>query len=225
MAGSAGMEFSEVVRRRRMIRHYSDKPLAPEVTERILASALRAPSAGFSQGWAFLALTDPADRARFWPFVPTRVEKTPTMQDAPLVVVPLAHKAAYLARYAEPDKGWEDRAEARWPAPYWYIDTGVASLLMLLTAVDEGLGACRSAGSRWGTGPRMLPSRAGGWRSGGGGWGMLFIGGSGGGMPESELPVGRCLRTGSTPGCSELRNSSVPQGVRECAPSLSPDGE
>ncbi len=40
------MEFSEVVRRRRMIRHYSDKPLAPEVTERILASALRAPSAG-----------------------------------------------------------------------------------------------------------------------------------------------------------------------------------
>ncbi|WP_328683037.1 nitroreductase family protein [Streptomyces sp. NBC_00343] len=54
------MEFSEVVRRRRMIRHYSDKPLAPEVIERILALALRAPSAGFSQGWAFLALTDPA---------------------------------------------------------------------------------------------------------------------------------------------------------------------
>ncbi|MDO0930437.1 nitroreductase family protein [Streptomyces sp. DG2A-72] len=64
------------------------------------------------------------------------------MQHAPLVVVPLAHKAAYLERYAEADKGWEDRAEARWPAPYWYIDTGMASLLMLLTAVDEGLGAC-----------------------------------------------------------------------------------
>jgi len=136
------MEFSEVVRRRRMIRHYADRPLAPDVVERVLASAVRAPSAGFSQGWAFLVLTDPADRARFWPFVPTRVEKTPTMQDAPLVVVPLAHKAAYLERYAEPDKGWQDRAEARWPAPYWYVDTGMASLLMLLTAVDEGLGAC-----------------------------------------------------------------------------------
>jgi nitroreductase len=136
------MEFSEVVRRRRMIRHYSDRALAPEVIERVLASALRAPSAGFSQGWAFLALTDPADRARFWPFVPTRVEQTPTMQDAPLVVVPLAHRAAYLERYAEPDKGWEDRAEARWPAPYWYIDTGMAALLMLQTVVDEGLGAC-----------------------------------------------------------------------------------
>jgi len=125
-----------------MVRHYTAEPLADEVVERILRSALRAPSAGFSQGWAFLALTDPADRARFWPFVPTRVEQTPTMQDAPLVVVPLAHKDAYLQRYAEPDKGWEDRAESRWPAPYWSIDTGMAALLMLLTAVDEGLGAC-----------------------------------------------------------------------------------
>jgi nitroreductase len=58
------------------------------------------------------------------------------------VAVPLAHKAAYLDRYAQADKGWADRAESRWPAPYWYIDTGMAALLMLLTAVDEGLGAC-----------------------------------------------------------------------------------
>lgn len=87
-------------------------------------------------------LTTAEDRARFWPFVPTRVEQTPTMQLAPLVIVPLAHEATYLERYAEPDKGWEDRAEARWPAPYWFIDTGMASLLMLLTAVDEGLDAC-----------------------------------------------------------------------------------
>jgi hypothetical protein len=64
------------------------------------------------------------------------------MQDAPLVVVPLAHKATYLERYAEADKGWQDRMEARWPVPYWYIDTGMAALMMLLTAVDEGLGAC-----------------------------------------------------------------------------------
>ncbi len=70
------------------------------------------------------------------------VEQTPTMQLAPLVVVPLAHKQTYLERYAESDKGWEDRAEARWPAPYWHIDTGMAALLMLLTAVDEGLDAC-----------------------------------------------------------------------------------
>jgi nitroreductase len=43
------VEFSEVIRRRRMIRHYSSRPLDPEVIERVLANALRAPSAGFAQ--------------------------------------------------------------------------------------------------------------------------------------------------------------------------------
>src|SRR5205807_3237876 len=60
--------------------------------------------------------------------------------DVPLLVVVLSHKRAYLDRYAEPDKGWTDRDEARWPVPYWDIDTGFAALLMLLTAVDAGLG-------------------------------------------------------------------------------------
>lgn len=136
------MEFSEVLRRRRMVREFASRPLAPEVVERVLANALRAPSAGFSQGWAFLALSEAEDRERFWGFVPTRTENTPGIVNAPLVVVPLAHRDAYLDRYAQPDKGWEDRAEERWPVPYWYIDTGMAALLMLLTAVDEGLGAC-----------------------------------------------------------------------------------
>ena len=125
------VEFSEVLRRRRMVRDYSDRPLDEQSVERILASAFRAPSAGFSQGWAFLVLSDPVDRSRLWTFVPTRVQNTPEIQKAPLIVVPMANKDAY-----------QDRAEARWPAPYWFIDTGMASLLMLLSAVDEGLDAC-----------------------------------------------------------------------------------
>ena len=64
------------------------------------------------------------------------------MMTAPVLIVPCSHKEAYLDRYAEPDKGWTDRAEARWAVPYWHLDTAMASLLMLLTAVDEGLGAC-----------------------------------------------------------------------------------
>lgn len=134
------MEYSEVIRRRRMVRDYADQPISTEVSERILASALRAPSAGFSQGWAFLALTAPEDRARFWEAYP--IQKFETMPNAPLIVVPLSNKSVYLERYAEPDKGWTDRSEVHWPAPYWDIDTGMAALLMLLTAVDEGLGAC-----------------------------------------------------------------------------------
>jgi nitroreductase len=54
----------------------------------------------------------------------------------------MSNRSAYLDRYAEPDKGWTDRDENRWPVPYWDVDTGFAALLMLLGAVDEGLGAC-----------------------------------------------------------------------------------
>ena len=53
----------------------------------------------------------------------------------------LSNKLAYLRRYSEPDKGWTDMDERRWPVPYWDIDTGMAALLMLQTAVDAGLGA------------------------------------------------------------------------------------
>jgi nitroreductase len=64
------------------------------------------------------------------------------MRNAPLIIVPLSHRSAYLERYAEPDKGWTDRDEGRWSVPYWHLDTGMAALLMLLTVVDEGLGGC-----------------------------------------------------------------------------------
>lgn len=141
------MEFREVVRFRRMVRNYDpDRPVPAEVVDRLLEHAIRAPSAGFSQGWGFLVLESPADRELFW-----RATTPPEagengwlagMRRAPLIVVPHSNRGEYLDRYAEPDKGWTDRDEARWPVPYWHIDAGFAALLMLLTAVDEGLGAC-----------------------------------------------------------------------------------
>lgn len=140
------MEFQDVVRRRRMIREYADIPVDPAFIDRALSNAVRAPSAGFSQGWAFLVLDQPADVARFWE-VSTAPGELPDswlsgMQTAPVVVIPCSSKAAYLSRYAEPDKGWTDEDEARWPVPFWHMDAAMASLLILLTAVDEGLGAC-----------------------------------------------------------------------------------
>lgn len=139
------MEFSEVVRRRRMVRRYDpDRPVPPDALERCLDNAVRAPSAGFSQGWDFLVLTSPAEREAFWSATVERGEPPDQwlsgIQTAPALVICLSHKNAYLDRYAAPDKGFVDRDEARWPVPYWHVDTGMASLLILLTAVDEGLG-------------------------------------------------------------------------------------
>ena len=135
-----------MVARRRMVRSYdTSRPVPPEVIDRIVHNALRAPSAGMSQGWGFLVLDNLADVARFRDSVrpPADPEEWFAANvDAPLLIVPLSNKDAYLDRYAQPDKGFTDRSDAWWPAPYWDIDTGMASLLMLLTAVDAGLGAC-----------------------------------------------------------------------------------
>jgi nitroreductase len=140
------MEFSDVVRRRRMVRRYDPTRRVPtEVIERCLANAVRAPSAGFSQGWDFVVLTSQPERDSFWnattdPTAPNGDTWLSGIQAAPVLIVCVSDKEAYLDRYAAPDKGWTDRDEARWPVPYWDIDTGMAALLILLTAVDEGLG-------------------------------------------------------------------------------------
>jgi nitroreductase len=129
-----------------MVRRYdAARPVPGEVVDRIVRNGLRAPSAGFSQGWGFLVLDNPADVARFREAV--RPDDDPenwfaANVDAPLLIIAHSNKDAYLDRYALPDKGFTDRSDAWWPAPYWDIDTGFASLLMLLTAVDAGLGAC-----------------------------------------------------------------------------------
>jgi nitroreductase len=133
------MEFQEVVRLRRMVRTFTDEPVPQAALDRVLGNALRGPSAGFSQGQAFLVLTDAADRERFWAVAGAAI--APSAQTAPVVIVPMSCKRVYLDRYAQADKGWTDRDEARWPVPFWHIDTGMAALLILQTAVDEGLGA------------------------------------------------------------------------------------
>ena len=130
-----------------MVRNYSPEPVDPDVVERVLAAGHRAPSAGNSTGWAFLVLDSPGDVARYWRATAGDRVDAPDrwlrgMMTAPVLVLPMGSKDAYLDRYAEPDKGWTDRDEARWPVPYWHTDAAMAAMLMLLTATDEGLGAC-----------------------------------------------------------------------------------
>jgi len=135
-----------------MIRAFTGEPLATGTTERLLKAANRAPSAGFSQGYSFLVLEGQEQSAPLWTILYEAAASEDATEDedpaqvtalstAPLVIVPLACKDVYLDRYAQPGKGWTDRDEARWPVPYWYIDTGFTALLILLAVVDEGLGA------------------------------------------------------------------------------------
>ena len=188
------VEFVDVVRRRRMVRDYDpDRPVPPEVRERLLAHAIRAPSAGFTQGWAFLVLETPEERDRFWA---ATTGDSPAdgwltrMRRAPLLIVALSCKEAYLDRYAEPDKGWTDRDESRWPVPYWDVDAGMAALLVLLTAVDEELGACF-----FGVPPDRVPAFRGAF-----------------GVPDDHRPVG--VVSVGYPGPADRPSPSLRRGRR-----------
>jgi nitroreductase len=139
------MEFQEVVRKRRMVRAFEDKPLPREVVQRILDNAQRGPSAGFAQGFEFLVFDGAQETARFWQFLEATERGSSHMdagvKAAPLIIVPVAHAQAYVQRYLEPDKARLGRTVAEdWPAPYWFTDTAFAAMLILLTAVDAGLG-------------------------------------------------------------------------------------
>jgi nitroreductase len=142
----AAMEFQEVVRKRRMVRAFEDKPLPRDVVERILANAQRGPSAGFSQGFEFLVFDGAQEADRFWHYLELSEwgsgQRDERVKAAPLIIVPLAHIQTYVRRYLEPDKVAVGRKVAEdWPAPHWFTDTAFAAMLILLTAVDAGLGA------------------------------------------------------------------------------------
>jgi nitroreductase len=137
--------FQEVLRRRRMVRKFEQRPLGPELLDRILESARHAPSAGFSQGFDFVVLDQPELVSRFWAITDDPAFPNPPdfAASAPTVIVlPLADKAAYLERYSRPDKiafGLTD--ETRWPVKFWETDTAMAIMLILLAADDLGVGA------------------------------------------------------------------------------------
>ncbi len=139
------MEFTEVVRKRRMVRHFTSEPVAPEVIERILELASHAPSAGFTQGQSFIVLTRP-DLRQAVARLCEEEEYTskgfhPFVSEAPVLIIPCTSEAAYHRRYQEPDKVNEDGTEIEWPVPYWHMDIGCAVMILLLAVVDEGLAA------------------------------------------------------------------------------------
>lgn len=139
------MNLTTAVRTRRMCRRFDrSRPVPDQLLEEMLDLALRAPSAGHTQGWEWVLLTETEDRDRFW--AATAEDGPPDhwlrgIQSAPVLVVALSDRDAYLDRYAEPDKGWTDRSEAHWPVPYWDTDVAMASMILLLAAQERGVGA------------------------------------------------------------------------------------
>lgn len=138
------MDFGELVGRRRMVRAYTAEPVDEAVVARVLDTARRGPSAGFAQGQSFVVVRDAADRERIAELCHEPAYRArgyePWLSRAPVHVVPCVRRADYDARYAEPDKAGT-AAPGEWRVPFWWVDGGAALMLLLLAAVDEGLGA------------------------------------------------------------------------------------
>lgn len=130
-----------------MVRSFDPRPVAPDVLDRVLDAARRGPSAGFSQGVDLLVLEGREQTARYWdlaladPAVRAGF-RWQGLLAAPVLVVMLTAPSAYRTRYGEADKaGAPATGPPGWSVPWWWVDGGMAAMLLLLAAVDEGLGA------------------------------------------------------------------------------------
>lgn len=139
------MDFYELVGKRRMVRNFTDEPVAAAALERILDAARHGPSAGFTQGQDFIVVTDPAMKRHLAELCeePSYTESgfDPFISKAPVLIVPCTNEGAYHRRYQQPDKIDQAGKEIDWPVPYWFMDAGHAVMLILLAVVYEGLAA------------------------------------------------------------------------------------
>ena len=137
------MEFQKVVRRRRMVRHFTSEAVSKETIDSILELSQHAPSAGFSQGSAYVVVTDAETKAKV-----ARLQGEEDysaggfhrwISEAPVAIVACVSEKIYHDRYSEPDKLDENGKEIEWPTPYWFFDIGAGCMTLLLGAVDAGL--------------------------------------------------------------------------------------
>lgn len=124
-----------------MTRTFQSTALDPDLVDELLDLARRAPSAGYSQGVHFLALSGEA-LAEFWKVTVGDEWFDEGVLAAPVVVLPLADPNAYTGRYAESDKAGHGLEIAEnWEVPFWLTDAAMAAQNLLLLAEDRGLGA------------------------------------------------------------------------------------
>ena len=128
-----------------MVRAFRDTSVPADALDRVLAAALRAPSAGNTQAVDLIVLEGPDETSRYWSITladPVTF-RWQGLFTAPVLVIAVVSADAYAARYAEADKSHTglDTVDA-WPVPYWWVDGGMAVENLLLACVAEGLGAC-----------------------------------------------------------------------------------
>src|SRR5918911_3624856 len=123
------MDFDEVIKRRKMIREYdSNRQQIPEkIITKLIKNAHRAPSAGHTQVQEFIVVKDVSTKKK----LRKAAVDQEYVEQAPLLIVVCSNTSRSVGRYGSRGREF-----------YSIIDGAFASMLILLSAVNEGIGAC-----------------------------------------------------------------------------------
>jgi nitroreductase len=122
------LDFDEVVRKRKMIRQYdAERQVPDEIVRKLIKNAHRAPSAGHTQVQEFVIVKNPT--------IKKNLRKAAVNQEyveqAPVLIVVCSDTSRSETRYG-----------SRGSQFYSVIDGAFASMIILLTAINEEIDAC-----------------------------------------------------------------------------------
>jgi nitroreductase len=110
--------FIDLLRNRRSIRQFQDKPLEPEKLDIIIEAVLRSPSSRSLNPWEFIVVTE---KETIENLALAKAHGSTFMSNAACAVVVCA----------DPER-----------SDVWIEDTSIAALILHLAAADLGLGSC-----------------------------------------------------------------------------------
>jgi nitroreductase len=122
----AEKSFAWVVKHRGMVRSYKSEPVPEEKIQRLLQYAVRAPSAGNLQPWEFVVVKNHDVRAQ----LTKAAMNQNAVATAPVTIVTCADIQRMGSQYGARGSFFS------------LVDASFASLLILLGAVEQDLGAC-----------------------------------------------------------------------------------
>jgi len=127
------MGLMDLIRARRSVRRYADRPVERRLIEECLEAARWAPSAENVQPWRFVVVDDPEVKERLAKAAFSGVYRpTRFAAKAPVIVAVLAKPDIIANRLGRAIQGTK----------YYLIDCGIACQQFVLRATELGLGVC-----------------------------------------------------------------------------------
>lgn len=120
------MELDQAIRQRKMIRKYQSRDVPEQMIIKLIENASRAPSAGHTQVQEFIIVRDPETKRKLRRASVNQEQ----VEEAPVLVIVCSNTSRSVGRYGQRGRDF-----------YSVIDGAFASMLILLTATNEGLGA------------------------------------------------------------------------------------